>query len=61
MSQRKPPAALAGGKDEGMKHLDVLKELQKLTTPQGAGAAVRTVWIIDTGEHSPRLVTAYPV
>ena len=32
-----------------------------LRTPQGTRAAVRTVWIIDTGAHRPRFVTAYPL
>lgn len=32
-----------------------------LRTPQGTRAAVRTVWIIDTGVHRPRFVTAYPL
>jgi hypothetical protein len=29
-------------------------------TPSGRTANVRTVWIIDAGEETPRLVTAYP-
>jgi hypothetical protein len=32
-----------------------------LRTPPGTGAAVRTVWIIGTGKHRPRFVTAYPL
>ena len=32
-----------------------------LQTPSGAALQMRTVWIIATGESSPRLVTAYPV
>ncbi len=32
----------------------------KLQTPSGSKVAVETVWIIEAGEHSPRLVTAYP-
>lgn len=32
-----------------------------LRTTQGADATVRTVWIIDIGEHRPRFITAYPL
>ena len=32
----------------------------RIETPVGKTPAVRTVWIIDTGEAAPRLVTAYP-
>ena len=32
-----------------------------LSTPDERNPAVRTVWIIDTGETAPRLVTAYPL
>jgi hypothetical protein len=31
-----------------------------IDTPVGKLAWVRTVWIIDAGEQTPRLVTAYP-
>ena len=31
-----------------------------LTTPVGRAPIVRTVWIIDEGGDTPRLVTAYP-
>ena len=31
-----------------------------IETPVGKTPMVRTVWIIDTGEKIPRLVTAYP-
>ena len=31
-----------------------------LTGPSGRGAAVRTVWILRTGEEFPRLVTVTP-
>src|SRR5262245_5908994 len=31
-----------------------------LTTPCGKTPVVRTVWIIDHGAETPRLVTAYP-
>ena len=31
-----------------------------LVTPIGQTAIVRTVWIVDTGGDTPRLVTAYP-
>lgn len=31
-----------------------------LITPDGRSAQVRVVWFIETGEHIPRLVTAYP-
>lgn len=31
-----------------------------LTTPSGRPVNVRTVWIIDRGSQTPRLVTAYP-
>jgi hypothetical protein len=32
-----------------------------LETPLGASPMVRTVWIIDSGRQTPRLVTAYPL
>jgi hypothetical protein len=32
----------------------------ELVGPNGTVAWVRTVWIIDRGEQTPRLVTAYP-
>ncbi len=32
-----------------------------LTTPDGRGPLVRTVWQLDSGEVAPRLITAYPV
>ncbi len=32
-----------------------------LQTPSGDSLQMRTVWIISTGESSPKLVTAYPV
>ncbi len=31
-----------------------------LRTPSGQTALLRTVWIVDAGGHTPRLVTAYP-
>jgi hypothetical protein len=31
-----------------------------ITTPAGRMPSVRTVWIIDQGDNTPRLVTAYP-
>jgi hypothetical protein len=31
-----------------------------LRSPSGSEAIVRTVWIVDTGGGTPRLVTAYP-
>ena len=31
-----------------------------IDTPSGRSASVRTVWIVDHGNHAPRLVTAYP-
>ena len=31
-----------------------------LRSPSGSEAVVRTVWIVDTGGITPRLVTAYP-
>ncbi len=31
-----------------------------LDTPRGQTGIVRTIWIIETGEETPRLVTAYP-
>ena len=33
----------------------------KLRTPCGQEFSVRTVWIMESGETEPRLVTAYPV
>jgi hypothetical protein len=32
----------------------------EIKTPIGKARIVRTVWIVDRGERSPRLVTAYP-
>ena len=32
-----------------------------LETPDGRHPQVRTVWIVDTGESRPRLVTSYPL
>ena len=32
----------------------------ELENPRGRQALVRTVWIVETGENIPRLVTAYP-
>ena len=32
-----------------------------LETPNGVGIRLRTVWIIETGEDIPRLVTAHPL
>jgi hypothetical protein len=31
-----------------------------LNTPHGTTARIRTVWIIETGEDTPRFVTAHP-
>lgn len=31
-----------------------------LQAPSGRTAMVRTVWIVDTGRDTPRLITAYP-
>lgn len=31
-----------------------------LQSPSGSEAVVRPVWIVDTGDDAPRLVTAYP-
>jgi hypothetical protein len=31
-----------------------------LQAPSGRTAMVRTVWIVDTGKDTPRLITAYP-
>ena len=31
-----------------------------IETPVGKTPLVRTVWIVDLGQHTPRLVTAYP-
>jgi uncharacterized protein DUF6883 len=31
-----------------------------LLTPTGQVVSIRTVWIIDTGQDTPRFVTAYP-
>lgn len=33
----------------------------RLETPDGRSPKVRTVWIIDTGKRTPRLITAYPL
>jgi hypothetical protein len=32
-----------------------------METPSGNKIAIRSIWIIETGEEIPRLVTAYPV
>ena len=32
----------------------------ELRTPSGRSPRVRTVWIVDAGANTPRLVTAYP-
>jgi hypothetical protein len=32
----------------------------RFDTPSGKSPSVRTVWIVDTGNDKPRLVTAYP-
>ena len=32
----------------------------KIETPGGRSPTVRTIWIVDQGVKSPRLVTAYP-
>lgn len=29
--------------------------------PNGISAAIRSIWFIETGERSPRLITAYPL
>jgi hypothetical protein len=31
-----------------------------LSTPAGHVVSIRTIWIIDTGQDTPRFVTAYP-
>jgi uncharacterized protein DUF6883 len=31
-----------------------------LSTPTGQVVSIRTIWIIDTGQDTPRFVTAYP-
>ena len=31
-----------------------------LATPSGSQVKLRTIWIVETGEKRPRLVTAYP-
>jgi hypothetical protein len=50
------PAMPATGNDYG--RLYVVDGI--LVSPTGRSAAVRTAWIIRTGEHFPRLVTAFP-
>ena len=32
-----------------------------LPTPDGRTPTIRSVWFIETGEHMPRFVTAYPL
>lgn len=32
-----------------------------IETPSGNKIAIRSIWIIETGAESPRLVTAYPI
>ena len=33
----------------------------KLSTPSGSRPLVRTVWALETGSETPRLITAYPL
>lgn len=33
----------------------------EMQTPDGRSPQVRSIWIVDTGADSPRLVTAYPI
>ncbi len=33
----------------------------KIETPIGRSPTVRTIWIVDAGAETPRLVTAYPL
>jgi hypothetical protein len=33
----------------------------EIETPAGRSVVIRTVWIVDHGQSSPRLVTAYPL
>jgi hypothetical protein len=33
----------------------------KIETPSGRSSTVRTIWIVDAGVETPRLVTAYPL
>jgi hypothetical protein len=32
-----------------------------LKTPDGRNPSVRTVWMVETGSTTPRLITAYPI
>ncbi len=32
----------------------------KIETPAGKSPGVRTIWVVDQGSETPRLVTAYP-
>ena len=33
----------------------------RISGPTGAAAVIRSVWFIESGEHSPRFITAYPL
>ena len=33
----------------------------RIASPAGREAGLRTVWVVDRGQQSPRLVTAYPL
>ncbi len=33
----------------------------EIETPAGRAVMIRTVWIVDRGQSSPRLVTGYPL
>jgi hypothetical protein len=33
----------------------------RISGPTGTAAAIRSVWFVETGERSPRFVTAYPL
>lgn len=33
----------------------------RISGPTGTAAVIRSVWFVETGEHRPRFVTAYPL
>ncbi len=70
--RRETPQALAGALRELAVGGSVVKNVEtphgrkyivdgRIATPSGRKAGLRTVWIVDRGSESPRLVTAYPL
>ena len=53
---REPEVAITMESSHGIKYIVD----GALSTPSGKSPTVRTIWIVDTGNEDPRLVTAYP-